>query len=90
MVRWVVGSILFGGSIDLFLVPASAARLVYQRPRCVLSCMWDGAHKITLAANRKTGPDGAVAMSSANGLVDTGIASQYQFQPRSGLKRPNG
>ena len=26
MVRWVVGSILHGGPIELFLVPASAAR----------------------------------------------------------------
>ena len=36
-----------------FLVPASAQRLVYQRPWYVLSCMWDGAYKRTLAANRK-------------------------------------
>ena len=28
MVRWVVGSILHGGPIELFLVPASAPRLV--------------------------------------------------------------
>ena len=31
MVQWVVGSILHGGPIELFLVPASAPRLVYQR-----------------------------------------------------------
>ena len=30
--------------------------------------MWDYAYKRSLAANQKTGPDGAVAMSSANGL----------------------
>ena len=53
MVRWVVGSILQGGTIELFLVPASAPRLVYQRPWYVPSCLWDGAHKRTLAANRK-------------------------------------
>ena len=29
MVRWVVGSILHGGPIELYLVPASAPRLVY-------------------------------------------------------------
>ena len=34
MVRWVVGSILHGRPIELFLVPASAPRLVEQR-----SCM---------------------------------------------------
>ena len=32
-----------------------------------------------------TGPDGAVAMSSANGLVGTGFASWYQLQPRAGF-----
>ena len=36
----------WGGPIELFLVPASA-------PRLVLSCLWDGAYKRTLAANRK-------------------------------------
>ena len=53
MVLWVVGSILHGGPIELFLVPDSAPRLVYQRPWYVLSCLWDGAYKRTLAANRK-------------------------------------
>ena len=32
-----------------------------------------------------TGPDGAVAKSSVNGLVGTGFASQYQLQPRAGF-----
>ena len=36
----------WGGPIELFLVPASA-------PRLVLSCLWDHAYKRTLAANRK-------------------------------------
>ena len=36
----------WGGPIELFLVPASA-------PRLVLSCMCDGAYKSTLAVNRK-------------------------------------
>ena len=40
----------WGGPIELFLVPASAPRL---RPWYVLSCLWDGAYKRTLAANRK-------------------------------------
>ena len=43
-VQWVVGSILHGGPIELFLVPASVPRLVQQRLWYVLSCLWDGAH----------------------------------------------
>ena len=43
----------WGEPIELFLVPASAPRLVYQRPGHVLSCLWDDAYKRTLAANRK-------------------------------------
>ena len=42
-----------GEPIELFLVPASAPRLVQQRPWYVLSCPWDDAYKRTLAANRK-------------------------------------
>ena len=42
-----------GEPIELFLVPASAPRLVQQRPWYVLSCLWDGAYKRTLAVNRK-------------------------------------
>ena len=38
MVRWIIGSILRGGPIELFRVPASA-------PRLVLSCLWDGTYK---------------------------------------------
>ena len=34
-------------------VPASAPRLVWQRPWYVPSCLWDGAYKRTLTANRK-------------------------------------
>ena len=30
-------------------------------------------------------PDGAVAMSSANGLVGTGFVSRYRLQPRAGF-----
>ena len=41
----------WGGPIELFLVPASAPRLVYQRPWYVLSCLWDDAYKITLVAS---------------------------------------
>ena len=37
-----------------------------------------------------TGHDGAVVMSSANGLVGTGIASQYRLQPRAGFKGTMG
>ena len=53
MVRWVVGLILHGGPIELVPVPASAPRLVQQRLWYVLSCLWDGAYKRTLAVNRK-------------------------------------
>ena len=41
MVRWVVGSIPHGGPSELFLVTG------------VIYCLWDGAHKRTLIANRK-------------------------------------
>ena len=53
MVRWVVGSILHGGPIQLFLVPVGAPRRVYQRLWDVLSCLWDGVYKRTLVVNRK-------------------------------------
>ena len=43
----------WGGPIKLFLDPASAQRLVTQRPWYVLSCLCDDAYKRTLAANRK-------------------------------------
>ena len=49
----VVGSIPHGGFIELFLVPASAPRLVLQSSSYVLFCLWDEAYKITLAADRK-------------------------------------
>ena len=45
MVQWVVGSFLHGGPIGLFLVPTSVPRLVFQRLRYVLSCLWDDAYK---------------------------------------------
>ena len=48
----VLESILHGGPIELFLIPASAPRLVYQRLWYVISCLWDGAYKRTLAANQ--------------------------------------
>ena len=44
---------LHGGPIELFLVPANAPRLVQQRLWYVLSCLWDGEYKRTLAANQK-------------------------------------
>ena len=53
MVQCIVGSILHGGPIELFLVPASAPQLVYQTLWYVLSCLWDDAYKRTLAANWK-------------------------------------
>ena len=56
MVRWAVGSIPHVGPIDLLVVSSTVPRLMKQRPRYVLSCLWDGAYKRTLAANRKTQP----------------------------------
>ena len=44
--------------LELFLVPASAPRLVYQRPWYVLSSLWDGAYKRTVAANLLCGGSG--------------------------------
>ena len=38
----------------------------------------------------QTGPDGALVMSSANGLVGTGFVSRYRLRPRAGFQRPNG
>ena len=52
-VRWVVGSILHGGTIELFLIPASTPQLVYQILWYVLSCLWNGEYKRNLAANQK-------------------------------------
>ena len=43
----------WSGTNELFLVPASVPRLVQQRPWYVLSCLWDGAYKRTLAVNQK-------------------------------------
>ena len=54
VVRWVVGSTPRSGPIEIFLLPASAPRLVKQRPWYgVLSCLWDGACKRSIAANGK-------------------------------------
>ena len=48
-------SIPHGGPNQLFLLPASARRLVKQKLWYVIS-YWDGAYKRTLAANRKELP----------------------------------
>ena len=53
MMRWVTGSIIHGGPIELFLIPASAPQLVQQSLWYVLSYLWDGKYKRTLAANQK-------------------------------------
>ena len=53
MVRWVVGSILHGGPIDLFFVrecsTTGVTKALWERD----VAPWDGAYKRTLAANRK-------------------------------------
>ena len=53
MVRWVIRSIPHGELIELFLVPDRKSTTGIQRPWCVLSCLWDGAYKRSLIANKK-------------------------------------
>ena len=48
------------------------------------------AHIKPLFMSWSTGPDGAVVMSSANGLVGTGFASRYRLQSRAVFKDPMG
>ena len=49
---------------------------------CYLLCgMMHMKESLLLIGN--TGPDGAVVMSSANGLVGTGFAYRYRLQPRA-------
>ena len=50
MVQSVIGSIPHGGPIQIFLFPASAS---VQRLWYVLSYLWNGAYKRSLAANQK-------------------------------------
>ena len=42
-----------GGPIGLFLIPTSSSTTGLTKAVYVLSCLWDGAYKRTLAANRK-------------------------------------
>ena len=53
MACWVIGSIPHGGPIELFPLPASVPRLVYQRLPYVLSCLWDGVYKRTPDGNQR-------------------------------------
>ena len=55
MVLWVVGSILHGGPIQLFLIPGQCTINVVKKKKMwyMLSCLWDYAYKITLVANQK-------------------------------------
>ena len=39
--------------MKVFLNSMCDPQLVYQRPLCILSCLWDGAYKRTLVANQK-------------------------------------
>ena len=50
----------------------------------------DEIKRASIDINEPTGPDGAVAMSSANGLVGTGFAYRYRFIPIASLWRANG
>ena len=56
MVWGVVGSNPLGGPTELFLVPASASRLVKQRPWHMLSCLWNSAYKRSLLLIGKSSP----------------------------------
>ena len=54
--QWCDGSSDRSSMVDplsYFSFQQCAPRLVYQRPWYVLSCLWDGPYKITLAVNRK-------------------------------------
>ena len=53
MALWVVGSKPNDRPFELSLAPASALRLVLHTSWYVLSCLWDGAYKRSIAANRK-------------------------------------
>ena len=77
MVRWVVGSILHGGPIELFLVPTSVIKAVIYT---ILSVAW--CIKGPLLVIGKTGPDGAEVTLLANGLEGTWFASQYWLLSR--------
>ena len=53
MVRWVVGSILHGvDPLSYFSFQPVLHDWCKKRPWYVLSCLWDGAYKRTLAVNR--------------------------------------
>ena len=52
-VQLVISSIPHGGPIELFLISTSEPQLMYQMLWYVLSCLWVGTYKITLAANQK-------------------------------------
>ena len=87
MVRWVVGSMdsLIYFSLQPSLHDWSNTGHDMCNPVCGMVHI-----KEPLLLIRKTGADGAVVMSSANGLVGTGFASRYRLQPRVGLKDPMG
>ena len=44
-----------------------------------------GSTKGNISQQLETGPDGAVAMSSPNGMVGNGFSSRYRLQPRAGF-----
>ena len=47
------GSIPRGAPTELLLFPTNAPQLVLQGLWYVVSCLWDDAYKIILAANQK-------------------------------------
>ena len=50
---WCNRSLVHDGQIELTLLPAIALQRVEERLRYVLSSVWDGAYKRSLAANKK-------------------------------------
>ena len=71
--------LVLGGHIQLFsFQPVFLEVMVYTIRRLL------HIHDPILL-NYRTGPDGAVVKSSANGLVGTGFTSLYNLQPRAGL-----
>ena len=54
-------------------------------PVCCTSLLRTKYIYTTVQHSGGTGHDGAVVMSSANGLVGTGFASPYRLQPRAGF-----
>ena len=85
VVRWVVGSILHG--VDPLSYFSFQPVLHDWCNKCRGMCypVISLSLLLLLCGSGVIGPDDAVAMSSANGMVGTGFASRYRLQPRAGF-----